>query len=358
MVSTAGSACAPSAANDRSQIQWTNNKTTGAVTSYAYDTAGRLHTASTPGGTFYAYTYDARGDRLTAVATGTAPSSQALTYNAADQVSYGYGYDGAGNLTASPGLGSAAYNAAGQLTAATTPGGGNGSYSYAGADQTQLVTQTVPGGQSVSYGYGRQARDGNPVLENATKTGGGTTLNAYLDNDAGGTPEVFTTDAGVENYYVTDGEVGSPIALINTGGAQTGAYSYDPYGTYTTTASNSSAAGLNPARFAGGIYDRTTGELHYGHRWYDPATGRFTQQDSITHLGDLKQESRYAYAGGDPINNLDPTGRVAPRTYSARSLELLLLSPGWRPDPYSRPLRFSASSLAALASLRYWHGNQ
>ena len=206
------------------------------------------------------------------------------------------------------GLVTATYNAAGQMTADTNPAAGNGTYTYAGPDQTTLVSQTVPGSASVSYGYGRTNSSGLPIIESVTKVSGSTTLNGYIDNDAGGTPEVFTTDTGQQNYYVPDGATGSPIALINTSGTQTGAYAYDPYGTYTTTASVGSAAGLNPARFAGGLYDRTTGDLHYGQRWYDPTIGRFTQQDSVSHIQDLQQENRYAYAGDDPINNIDPTG--------------------------------------------------
>jgi integrase/recombinase XerD len=43
-------------------------------------------------------------------------------------------------------------------------------------------------------------------------------------------------------------------------------------------------------------------------RYYDPSLGRFTQPDTITHLGDLQQGNLYEYAGGDPVNNADPQG--------------------------------------------------
>ena len=49
--------------------------------------------------------------------------------------------------------------------------------------------------------------------------------------------------------------------------------------------------------------------LKYGQRWYQPTTGRFTQQDSITHLANPRQGNKYAYAGDDPINNIDPSGQ-------------------------------------------------
>jgi RHS repeat-associated protein len=43
-------------------------------------------------------------------------------------------------------------------------------------------------------------------------------------------------------------------------------------------------------------------------RYYDPSTGRFTQQDPIGLAGGL---NLYGYAGGDPINFSDPFGLFA-----------------------------------------------
>ena len=63
-----------------------------------------------------------------------------------------------------------------------------------------------------------------------------------------------------------------------------------------------------PDRTAGGLYDRTTGFIKFGQRWYHPGTGRFTQQDSIEHLTDPAQGNRYAYAADNPVNYIDPTG--------------------------------------------------
>ena len=64
----------------------------------------------------------------------------------------------------------------------------------------------------------------------------------------------------------------------------------------------------NPYLFKGGIQDRTTGWVHYGARWYNPGTGRWTQQDTLDNPLDPANANRCAYAGDDPINNLDPTG--------------------------------------------------
>jgi RHS repeat-associated protein len=48
-----------------------------------------------------------------------------------------------------------------------------------------------------------------------------------------------------------------------------------------------------------------SGLLYRRHRYYDPASGRFTQPDPIGIAGGLNS---YAYANGDPVNNRDPFG--------------------------------------------------
>ena len=68
----------------------------------------------------------------------------------------------------------------------------------------------------------------------------------------------------------------------------------------------------NPYTFGGnGVRDRTTDWVHYGARYYNPRTGTFTQQDTLDAPLDPLNANRYAYAGGDPINYVDPTGESA-----------------------------------------------
>jgi RHS repeat-associated protein len=49
-----------------------------------------------------------------------------------------------------------------------------------------------------------------------------------------------------------------------------------------------------------------TGFYWMGARYYDPGTGRFLSPDPLGHDASL---SLYDYAGGDPVNQLDPDGR-------------------------------------------------
>ena len=57
-------------------------------------------------------------------------------------------------------------------------------------------------------------------------------------------------------------------------------------------------------------YDVISGQYYMRARNYDPATGTFTQQDSLTiNPGDLANANLFLFAGADPINMFDPTGR-------------------------------------------------
>jgi hypothetical protein len=49
-----------------------------------------------------------------------------------------------------------------------------------------------------------------------------------------------------------------------------------------------------------------------GERYYDPQSGRFLSPDSVGYPACL---DLYAYAGGDPINYMDPNGRFASPVY-------------------------------------------
>lgn len=296
--------CPTTTTADRSKIQWVKNNLTGAVTAYTYDKAGRLTKAviTGPSPATYLYTYDARVNRLTA-SGGTMPS-QNLTVNAANQItSPNYNYDGTGNLTKDPN-GSYAYNGAQQMTS-VTKAGTTYNYTYAGTSQNEVLSQTTPNG-TYKVTYGRTDAQGQPVIEQYKKDN----LTAYVEHDpVTGEALMLRTSSGMQSLYVYDG-TGNPAALITSAAYTAFAYDYDPYGVPAITAdSGGLGTSQNPYMFKAGIQDRVTGWVKYGQRWYNPALGRWTQQDTLDAPLDPANANRYAFAANDPINNSDPTGR-------------------------------------------------
>ncbi|WP_186760546.1 RHS repeat-associated core domain-containing protein [Arthrobacter alpinus] len=299
--------CPTNTSADRANIQWVKDNLTGSVTAYSYDGANRLTQAAITGGTTpaitYNYSYDVRGNRLTATTTGATTTSQTLTANPANQISTtGYSYDGTGNLTADP-AGTYSYNGASQLTQATKSGT-TYNYSYAGASNNELLAQSTPNGY-YKYTYGRTDAQGQPVIEQLNRDNS----TAYIEHDpVTGEPLMLRTSTGMQSLYITDG-TGNPAALITSGNYVALATSYDPYGVQTITKdAGGNASVQNPYTFKNGIQDRTTGWIKYGARYYQPTTGRWTQQDTLDQPLDPANANRYAYAANNPINLTDPTG--------------------------------------------------
>ncbi|MBK6423666.1 MAG: RHS repeat-associated core domain-containing protein [Gemmatimonadetes bacterium] len=87
-----------------------------------------------------------------------------------------------------------------------------------------------------------------------------------------------------------------------------------------------SGSGFQPFGFAGGLTDGATGLVRFGVRDYDPTIGRWTAQDPVGFGGG--SSGLHAYAGNDPVNLIDRTGRAPQGTEN--------LGRGWtaRVDPF------------------------
>ena len=74
---------------------------------------------------------------------------------------------------------------------------------------------------------------------------------------------------------------------------------YQPFGGQSTgSTAKATEPGYNGHESAGGL-------IYMRNRWYDPNSGRFTQQDPIGFAGG---SNLYGYTGGDPVNYSDPFG--------------------------------------------------
>ncbi|HEX3427151.1 MAG TPA: RHS repeat-associated core domain-containing protein [Acidimicrobiales bacterium] len=178
--------------------------------------------------------------------------------------------------------------------------------SYNSIDQT-----TVADGTNMAYAGTGQADRITVGATTQTHTLLGDQVDAvagvstYYNRDPQGTLASEVTLAG-EYYYAFDGNR-SVIALVDTTGTQRAAYTYDPYGANATATALNGTLPTNPWRYDSGYLD-PSGLCHFGARYYDPTTGRFTQLDPAASSAD---GNRYAYAGDDPVNFEDPSGRVS-----------------------------------------------
>ena len=84
-----------------------------------------------------------------------------------------------------------------------------------------------------------------------------------------------------------------------------GRNTYDPYGKAVSLPTWSGSPVPVPYGFTGSRKDDSTGLYLMHHRWYDPETGRFIEQDPIGESGGLNV---YAYVGSSPTMLVDPTG--------------------------------------------------
>jgi len=126
------------------------------------------------------------------------------------------------------------------------------------------------------------------VLSDGTNTylyGNGRISQFSIDNSQ--LPEYFLGDA-----------LGSVRQLADTAGAVTLTQNYAPYGETISSV----GSGASVYQFTGESRD-ANGLTYLRARYLDSSTGRFTQRDPSGMESNL-----YLYAGGDPVNRIDPTG--------------------------------------------------
>src|SRR5256885_14685330 len=101
--------------------------------------------------------------------------------------------------------------------------------------------------------------------------------------------------------------LGPPITTRTLGIAAAGQMrpSYEPFGKTTASGLTTSSTLQYTGRENAG-----TGLYYYRARYYHPVLQRFISEDPIEFAGG--DVNFYAYVGGNPINDRDPTGEIAP----------------------------------------------
>ncbi|MCP3867526.1 MAG: hypothetical protein GY703_05390 [Gammaproteobacteria bacterium] len=330
------------AAGRLSLISYSN----GTTATYGYDTLGyliavKIRDSSNALIGFYNYTLDGNGQRTAVTMTDgtidyTLDPLNRLLNETVDSLSLGtfsesYAYDAVGNrLDAGASFGednrllshggvATIHDANGNLTnrdsevftydsnnrlvgytdGTTTAGY---SYDYLGRRITRRV-----GSATIEYLYDGQ----NTVAEYDS----GGALLAHYSYGPGMDQLLMVQRSGETFFYHTDG-LGSVVAITDTDGNLVQRYGYDAWGNillsegpFTFTGSGSY---VNSRAYIGREFDSESGLYHMRARAYDPSLGRFLQKDP--EQGSLKNpqsQHLYAYALNNPVNFMDPTGRVA-----------------------------------------------
>ncbi|GIV87197.1 MAG: hypothetical protein KatS3mg054_1226 [Chloroflexus sp.] len=102
---------------------------------------------------------------------------------------------------------------------------------------------------------------------------------------------------------------GDLVAVSDTAGAFTSAGLTDAFG--DSVSGNRAVYDWNGAWLYRNELTETGGLVKVSVRWYDPAVGRFLQPDPW--LGSVYAPltlNGYAYCGNDPVNMIDPTGKL------------------------------------------------
>ncbi|MGH6942297.1 RHS repeat-associated core domain-containing protein [Hypericibacter sp.] len=272
---------------------------------YARNATGRIGTTtSSVTGESWTYGYDNLDRLLTATNTNTPTLTQTFTYDTVGNLTSNsligtYTYPATGSprphaVTSTP-LGAYGYDANGSMT--TAPGD---TLTYDGENRLISVN-------SVQFVYG-------PDGARLKKINGATTtiyLGADIEIAGSTTTKYLPGDARRAGLGTTDWVHRDNLSSFRVETGNTGAIAwranYRPYGERLV-----SVSGVAESKsYIGERLDDETGLLYLNARYYDPVLARFVQADPSDPSQPSVGPNRYAYALGNPIGAIDPSGLMS-----------------------------------------------
>jgi RHS repeat-associated protein len=148
----------------------------------------------------------------------------------------------------------------------------------------------LDGGNNLLYSF-NWGLDLSGSMQGAGGVGGAISMTVYSGSNAG------------TYLYCCDGN-GNVVAMVNAAnGTSAAQYEYGPFGELIRA--TGPMAKLNPFMFSTKFYDWETGLYYYGHRYYNPSTGRWLSRDPIEEEGGF---NLYAFLNNDPMGDFDFLG--------------------------------------------------
>jgi RHS repeat-associated protein len=266
---------------------------------YAYDNVGRLAGVSKQGAPLGRYTYDSNGNRLSVAAANADPVT--ARYDDQDRLmSFGettYAYTSNGELLTRSNRGQTTeyhHDALGALVAVKLHDETQIEYVLDGARRRVLKLRNGVREQAFLY------QDRLAPIAELDETNDIVSIFVYGSRT---TVPDYIVKRGTTYRLIAD-HLGSPRLVIEvSSGKIVQEMDFDEFGRVIAD----SNPGFQPFGFAGGIYDNETKLTQFGLRQYDADAGRWITTDSAGFASDAT--NLYAYAAGDPVNFIDPTGR-------------------------------------------------
>jgi RHS repeat-associated protein len=251
------------------------------------------------------YGLDPVGNRVSATSSIPDLTPASGSFNPDDELS-SESYDQDGNVTATGGK-TFSYDSENHLLSMN---GGAVQMVYDGDGNRVAKTVIVSGVPTTTYYLVDDLNPtGYPQVVDELNTGGAVTrtytyglqrisenLNPALTGNSTWTPSFYGYDGG-----------GNVRQLTNMAGTVTDSYEYDAFGNEFTV----SGSTPNEFMYRGEQYDSDLGLYYLRARYYNPLTGWFVSMDPEDGIPtDPKSLHKYMYAGGDPMNAIDPTGKA------------------------------------------------
>nr|WP_320190299.1 RHS repeat-associated core domain-containing protein [uncultured Desulfobacter sp.] len=272
---------------------------TSSGTAYTYDDRGQLLTVTTDGTLVEEYRYDNNGNRTYEMNRLRDISGKTFSYSNEDHI-------------ISAGTVQYTFDPDDRLSSRTD---GLETTEYAYSSTGELMQVTLPDGTAITYTndpLGRRiARAVNGSVKERYLWSGLTTLLAVYDGSATLYQRFIYADDRMpyamkmngSTYYLIYDQVGSLRLVTDSAGNSVKRIDYDTFGNVISDSDESLTV---PFGFAGGLHDRATTLVRFGHRDYMPEIGKWTAKDPILFAGG--DTNLYGYVLNDPVNLIDPLG--------------------------------------------------